>query len=281
MAFFSFKMGAWVLALCLGVVVLPVQAQKEVLEADDGPRIEVSDTAGRGQTETVIPNPSAANGSRDSGIVIAVAEDLRKNADKNLGLALLGAAVLPGLGEIYLREPDQAKPFLLVEAGLWASVFLSLWSRDSYLQSARNQASEYAGIDASSKGEAFLNTMSDYRSYREKEHRNDSYELAQILSGKRDGNYGIPATAENDWDFGSSNTPENTRHWKSFQATLRYYRASKVALTFAVGGLAMNRLVALAHTMRLYRHSAGRGLAWHFLPDLGPETAGGHLAVSF
>jgi hypothetical protein len=286
--------GLTLVGLVMGLA-LSAHAQKEILEVTE-PTIPVAaDSIEVEQTDSVLSDPISSGAtaqkdttenevtavSVDSGFTVEVDHGLARNADKNLALALLGSALLPGTGEIYLRQANQGKPFMLVEAGFWATFLIAWWSSDSYLQSARNQASEFAGLDAANKSEKFLNTMSDYRSYLEKEHRNDSYELAQILSGKRDGKYDIAATPENYWDFGSSNTPENTRHWKTFQSTLRYYRASKIALTFAVGGLAMNRIVALAHTLRLYRHTTTKGLSWQALPEIGPDWAGGRLVYGF
>ncbi len=295
----------------LGATYSPVLAQSEVLEIDSLPRGPVrefspgtavmpladssvtedpqnankSDSAvSPEKAATLVTTPAGekqVSAARDSGFTIEMDRSLGKNADKSLSLALLGALILPGTGEFYLRESGQAKPFLLVELGFWASLCVSWWSMDSHLQSARNIASDYAGIDASNKSVAFLNTMSEYRSYLEKEHRNDSYELSQILSGKRDGRYDIPSSPENYWDFGSSNTPENTRHWKTFQSTLRYYRASKIALTFAIGGLALNRVAALAHTLRLYRRTASQGLSWQAIPEFGPNSAGVKWVCAF
>jgi hypothetical protein len=295
----------------VGVLLLGFQcawSQTEVLEPSDAPidtpTVDLvvgptDSTQPAAMTENVLPDTSSVSTDStkiktstvdatpspvlvgDNGFTIEVDKSLGKNADKQLVWALLATAVLPGSGEVYLREPKQGRGFLLAEVGFWGVFFMSLWSQDAYLQSARNQASEYAGIDASHKGVGFLNTMSEYRSYLEKEHRNDSYELAQILSGKRHGNYDIPANSENFWDFGSSNTPENTQHWKSFQSSLRYYRASKVVFTFAVGGLALNRVVALAHTLRLYRRTANQGVSWQAFPILDADRAGGQLAVTF
>lgn len=203
------------------------------------------------------------------------------NKDKSLALAMFSSAVLPGTGELYLREQGNAKAFLLAEAGFWASLYVALMARESYLTSARNHASEYAGIDASGKSSAFLETMATFRSYQEKQHRQDSYELAQILSGKRDRDYPIKPVEANYWDFGSSANPENTRNWKAFQSTLRYYRASKVAMSFAIGALALNRLASLANTLRVYRGTSSRGLGLQLSPDFGPESAGALVSLRF
>jgi hypothetical protein len=219
----------------------------------------------------------------DEGNDISVEIDPRqsRNRDRSLALAMLYSAALPGAGELYLREKPNAKAFMLAEAGFWASLYVAFVARESYLTSARNYASEYAGIDASGKNAAFLETMASYRSYLEKQHRQDSYELTQILSGKRDQDYDIKPEEGNYWDFGSSANPENTRHWNSFQSTLRYYRASKVAISFAVGALALNRLASMANALRVYKHTSGKGLGLNVTPEFGPQSVGSRLTLRF
>ncbi len=126
---------------------------------------------------------------------------------------------------------------------------------------------------------AYLENLASYRSYAEAENRQDSYELNQVLSGTRNGNYGISASQA--WDFGSSNTPENTAHWSEFQSVMRYYRGANIALSFAVGALALDRIVSLAHTLRVYRRTSGKGLTLHVNPILGPNLNGMRLAMTF
>lgn len=217
----------------------------------------------------------------EGDILVEIDPRQSRNRDRSLALAMLYSAALPGAGELYLREKPNAKAFLLFEAGFWASLYVAFVARESYLSSARNYASEYAGIDASGKNAGFLETMANYRSYQEKQHRQDSYELTQILSGKRERDYDIKPEEGNYWDFGSSANPENTRHWNTFQSTLRYYRASKVAISFAVGALALNRLVSLANTLRVYRHTSGKGLGLNVTPEIGAESVGSRLTLRF
>ena len=113
-----------------------------------------------------------------------------------------------------------------------------------------------------------------YRSYREKEHRQDSYELAQDLSGEE-------MAAMPEWDFGSSNTPENTAHWRRYQSVMRNYRGAKVALSFAAGALVLNRVASVAHTLRVYRRTSGKGLSYRFDPEWTPEGSGIRVSVIF
>lgn len=228
---------------------------------------------------TAAPAEAAPPGEGD--IVVEVDPRQSRNRDRSLPLAMLFSAALPGAGELYLREKPQAKTFFLVEAGFWASLYAAFLARESFLSSARNYASEYAGIDAAGKSAGFLETMANFRSYQEKQHRQDSYELAQILSGKRDRDYPIKPVEANYWDFGSSANPENTRHWNTFQSTLRYYRGSKVAISFAIGALAFNRLASLANTLRVYRHTSAQGLGLNVTPEFGPESVGSRISLRF
>ncbi|MEO6095467.1 MAG: hypothetical protein ABIW76_07255 [Fibrobacteria bacterium] len=240
--------------------------------------------------ETAVPAPAAAEpATAESPLVpgsdevtIEVDPGQSRNKNKSLPLAMLFSATLPGSGEFYLNEKGNAKAFLLTEAGVWATLYVAFLARESYLSSARNYASEHAGIDGSSKSPAFLETMATFRAYQEKQHRQDSYELAQILSGKRDGNYDIRSMEANYWDFGSSVNPENTGNWRTFQQTLRYYRASKVAISFAIGALALNRLVSLANTLRVYKGTSARGLGMmEVIPEIGPDNTGARVSLGF
>ncbi|MDQ3000258.1 MAG: hypothetical protein M3Y08_03185 [Fibrobacterota bacterium] len=214
-------------------------------------------------------------------LTIEVDPGQSRNREKSLPLAMFLSAAMPGTGEYYLQEKGNAKAFLLTEAGFWASLYVAFVARESYLSSARNYASDYASIDASEKSPAFLETMATYRSYQEKQHRQDSYELAQILSGKRDRDYGIPPAEENYWDFGSSVNPGNTANWRTFQSSLRYYRASKVAINFALGALALNRLASLANTLRVYKGTSARGLGMDITPEIGPDYTGTRVTFRF
>ena len=81
---------------------------------------------------------------------------------------------------------------------------------------------------------------------------------------------------ENYWDFGSSVNPENTGTGARSNPSLRYYRASKVAISFAIGALALNRLASLANTLRVYKRTSSRGLGLNLeiIPEIGPDYTG-------
>jgi hypothetical protein len=228
--------------------------------------------AAQSSPDTFDPS-SESGGGREITIELDTARG--RNAERSLGLALLASAVLPGTGEFYLREDRSARAFWLAEASFWAGLFFAVRVKADHMQSARNFASEYAGADASGQGESYLERMSAYRSYREKEHRQDSYELNQVLSNQ-------PMAVLPDWDFGSSATPENTARWNEYQSIMRHYRGAKVAISFAIGALALNRAASLAHTLRLYRRTSGKGLGYYrFEPEFFEDGSGMKFSMNF
>src|SRR5690606_27897403 len=62
--------------------------------------------------EAVDASP-AASGEDGREITIELDTARGRNAERSLGLALLGSALLPGAGELYLREDRAAKSFLM------------------------------------------------------------------------------------------------------------------------------------------------------------------------
>ena len=219
-------------------------------------------------------DPSTPSGSgREFTVELDTARG--RNAERSLGLALLASAVLPGTGEAYLHEDRSARAFWLAEAGFWAGLFVATRIKADHMQSARNYASEYAGADASGQGEAYLERLATYRSYREKEHRQDSYELNQVLVDE-------PMAVMPEWDFGSSANPENTARWNEYQSIMRHYRGAKVAISFAVGALVLNRAASLAHTLRVYRRTSGKGLGYYYFePEFFEDGSGLKFSVNF
>ncbi len=214
---------------------------------------------------------------------IEVDQSRSQNEGKSLGMALLLSAAVPGIGEAYLKDRNKARTFLLVEVGFWAALYASVVMQGSYMQSARNFASEHAGIDASGRDEQFLERMARYRSYEEKHHRQDGYELAQVLNEQiLDGNYELAPDPENRWDFGSSINPQNTLNWQSYESTLRHYRGAKVAVSFAIGALAVNRLASLVNTLHLHKKTSAPSTAQlRFTPEIGPGLGGGRVSLNF
>lgn len=261
----------------------PARAALSALLVASAAFVVPQESRAQARPEAFDPTGGSLGPGREITIELDTAQG--RNADRSLGLALLGSALLPGAGELYLGEEASGKSFLLAEAGFWASLFIAWQARESYVQSARNHAAQYAGspetdplgrMPCEGRGESCLELLASYRAYRIREHRQDSYELAQTLSDRelRD----MP-----DWDFGSSNTPENTRRWQEYQSVMRHYRGAKVAISFAAGALILNRAASMAHTLRAYRRTSGKGLGMHYRldPEFFPDGSGVRLTLGF
>ena len=147
-----------------------------------------------------------------SQVVISVDENVSKNQDKNLWLALGASALLPGMGELYLGEKGLVRPFVWTDAALWLTAIGSYFIGDRYVTSAHNYAVRYAGLTSDSRDVSLLNTVGDYRSRGGVAGQNSSpdmdedYNQAMIRAGK-DVNSELDESIQ--WDWGSSDNPDS------------------------------------------------------------------------
>lgn len=209
-------------------------------------------------------------------VVIAIDTHSSHAAQKSIWLAAGLSLAFPGTGEQYLGAPKRAKFFISAELFYIAATYLSWRSKEDALTSARELANRYAGAQADGKSASFLELMTQYRSRRiTSPSRHDSYDETMLLSGESTTRE-FPETSEYDWDWGSSENPNNDSHLRSFESQLRIYRASRIALNFSIGAMAVSRLLSLADILWIhrtawvqaevtptYQGAAGR-LAWRF-----------------
>lgn len=202
----------------------------------------------------------------NSDITISIDTTQSKNVGKSLGLALGLSSLVPGAGEWYLKDSKSAKSLILIDVGFWAGVWMSLVAMDTYLSSAQSYASQYGGLEGDGKSIDFLTTMSNFRSYQEKQNRRDSYEFNQTLSGKPSSEWDIAPTPENYWDFGTPLDPQNTQNWRAFRESVKMYGRAKVVRNWMVGGLIIGRMVSFFNTLNLYRSTSVEGLSYRDTP---------------
>ena len=63
---------------------------------------------------------------------------------------------------------------------------------------------------------------------------------------------------------------------------MRHYRGAKVAISFAAGALVLNRAASLAHTLRVYRRTSGKGIGYfHFDPEIYEDGSGLKFSLNF
>ncbi|MBQ9225163.1 MAG: hypothetical protein IJ177_03110 [Fibrobacter sp.] len=221
-----------------------------------------------------------------SQVVITVDENVSKNQDKSLWLALGASALLPGMGELYLDERSLVKPFVWTDAALWLTAIGSYFIGERYITSAHGYAVRHAGLTTDSKDVSLLNTVGDYRSRGGVAGQNSSpdmdedYNQAMIRAGKAiDDEY----SESIQWNWGSSDNPESTEHIDEFKSRLRHFRVSRIVFQVSVGALVLNRVVSILDVMRVYRATSSRSFSqrMEFAPEFLEDGGGILMNVKF
>lgn len=221
-----------------------------------------------------------------SQVVITVDENVSKNQDKSLWLALGASALLPGMGELYLDERTLVKPFVWTDAALWLTAIGSYFIGERYITSAHGYAVRHAGLTTDSKDVSLLNTVGDYRSRGGVAGQNSSpdmdedYNQAMIRAGKAiDDEY----SESIQWDWGSSDNPESTEHIEEYKSRLRHFRVSRIVFQVSVGALVLNRVVSILDVMRVYRATSSRSFSqrMEFAPEFLEDGGGILMNVRF
>lgn len=221
-----------------------------------------------------------------SQVVISVDENVSKNSDKNVFLAVGASALLPGMGELYLGEKDLVRPFVWTEAALWVTTIGSYFIGERYISSAHSYAVRHAGLTTSSKNVSLLNTVGDYRSRSGIAGQNfspdmdEDYNQALIRSGK-DIDEEFDESIQ--WDWGSSDNPETSDHIDEFKSRMRHYRVSRIVFQVSVGALVLNRVVSILDAVRVYRKTSNKSFAENvlFVPEFYEDGSGLNMFVKF
>ena len=198
-----------------------------------------------------------------SQIVVSVNENVYKNSEKNVFLAVGASALLPGMGELYLNEKDLVRPCVWTDLALWVVAIGSYVVGDRYVTSAHNYAVRHAGFTGG-KNVSLLNTVGSYRSRSGVFGQNSSpdmdedYNQAMLRSDKK-----IDEEYSNDiqWDWGSSDNPETTEHIDEFKSRMRHYRISRIVFQVSVGALILNRVISMLDAVRVYRATSSKSFS--------------------
>ena len=198
-----------------------------------------------------------------SQIVVSVDQNVYKNSDKNLFLAVGASALLPGMGELYLGDQKLVRPFVWTDLALWVTAIGSYLVGDRYVTSAHNYAVCHAGFNGG-KNVSLLNTVGSYRSrsgvfgQNSSPDMNEDYNQAMIRSGK---NIDKEFAKDIQWDWGSSDNPESTEHIEEFKSRMRHFRVSRIVFQVSVGALILNRVVSMLDAVRIYRATSSKSFS--------------------
>ena len=221
-----------------------------------------------------------------SQVVVSVDENVSKNKDKNVFLAIGASTLLPGMGEMYLGEKGLVKPFLWTDLALWVTTFSSYVIGERYLTSAHDYAVRHAGLTTSNKKVSLLNTVGDFRSRSGVAGQNSSpdmdedYNQSQLRSGKA-----IDEEFDESiqWDWGSSDNPETSDHIDEFKSRMRHYRVSRIVFQASVGALVLNRVISVLDAIRVYRKTSSKAFSerMEFVPEFYDDGSGLLMNVKF
>lgn len=220
--------------------------------------------------------------------VISVDTTLGRNQEKSLSAAMAFSMVLPGSGQYYLgSNPQLVRAYLWSDAAMWAVLLVSHMAGNSYMQSAQSYAARYAGLYPPADPD-FLDVMARWRSrggvqgQKSAPEPGEDYNHDQLRAGQAVDQF-WPYGSSYSWDWGSSDDPANTQAMEEFSQLLRNYRMTRISLQVAAGALVLNRIIALAHTLRIYRATSHQGFASHVqtLPILSNGQSGAQVLVSF
>ncbi len=218
--------------------------------------------------------------------VISVDENISRNKDKNLVLAMAASAVLPGAGHFYLDNNSRAAAFFWVDAALWVTTGITWVYSDNQLENARGYAARYAGAEGAPKNLTFLTIIGDYRSRGGSLYQNsnpdnkEDYNQAMIRRGLEiDAEY--PYKKGYIWDWGSSDNPETTARMEEYNEILKRHRIAKIAFQVSLGAMALNRVLAVLDAMRIYRQTSANFSQLNITPFATPQHSGIFVSYEF
>ena len=218
--------------------------------------------------------------------VISVDENLSRNKDKSLAVAVASSVALPGAGHYYLGEKSKAKVFFWTDAALWFAAGATWLYGDGQLENARGYAVKHAGAEGAPKDLKFLSIVGDYRSRGGSLYQNsnpdskEDYNQAMIRAGYEI-DYEYPFEYGYIWDWGSSDNPETTARIKEYNEMLKRHRISKIAFQVSLGAMALNRVWAALDALQIHRQTSANFSHLQITPFATPKQSGFFVHYEF
>lgn len=189
---------------------------------------------------------------------IAQAEDQSHNRSMEKG-ALLRSIIFPGWGQHYLGNDHLARQMMTTEVSLWLLHGVFNGAHEWYRQDYRAFAALHAGVSYRLKPDIYYYRLGRYNSI-------EDFNQAQLRTRNIDAIY--DRGTDNDWEWDSSDNRE--RYIEIRQVSLR---AAKAA-SFTVGGMVINRAVAVIQVLFLSRKAGPTAEI-----TLEPHPGGGRLCL--
>lgn len=158
--------------------------------------------------------------------------------EKSKSKAILFSAILPGLGEKYLKKPKRASIHFLGEAIIWSG----LLTCNSYYKSVYGNAKSYAYLHADTKAGI---KDKDYKYFEDIADFYDIWEYNRVYKTNRDTTVLYPENSDWTWHWDSKD------NYAIYDNMMRKYRSWKMFSGFMVGGLVMHRFISIIDAMQL------------------------------
>lgn len=177
---------------------------------------------------------------------------------KNIALAILYSALLPGMGELYANNYQSGKYFTIADAALIGVYFgvntYGDWKKENY----KSFATTYGGISLTSKNDDYFATIGNYKNI---DQYNDEKALEQRYNEMFDKNI-------MNWKW--ENETQRRQYRGMWLSSQRAYNN----LQFVVGAMLINRLGSIINAVRsvvAYNKNLQQQTSWNFYFDANPN----------
>lgn len=179
-------------------------------------------------------------------------------AKKNIAIAILYSALLPGMGELYANNYESGKYFTIADVALMGVYFgvntYGDWKKENY----KSFAKTYGGISLTSKNDDYFATIGNYKNI---DQYNDEKALEQRFKEMFD---------------------KDMMNWKwETETQRREYRGMWMSsqhaynnLQFVVGAMLINRLGSIINAVRsvvAYNKNLSEQTSWNLYFDANPN----------
>ncbi len=175
-------------------------------------------------------------------------------AKKNIALAILYSALLPGMGELYADNYESGKYFTITDVALYGVYFgvntYGDWKKENY----KSFAKSYGGVITNGKNDDYFATIGNYKNI---DQYNDEKALEQRYTEMFD---------KNSMNWKWENETQRRQYRGMWLSSQRAYNN----LQFVVGAMLVNRLVSIINAVRSvvsYNKNLQQQTSWNFYFD--------------
>ncbi|MFA6977812.1 MAG: hypothetical protein WC209_00700 [Ignavibacteriaceae bacterium] len=179
-------------------------------------------------------------------------------AKKNIAVAILYSALLPGMGELYADNYESGKYFTITDVALYGVYFgvntYGDWKKENY----KSFAQTYGGVASIGKNDDYFATIGNYKNI---DQYNDEKALEQRFTEMFDKNI-------MNWKW--ENETQRRQYRGMWLSSQRAYNN----LQFVVGAMLVNRLVSIINAVRsvvAYNKNLQQQTSWNIYFDANPN----------